>query len=103
MTVPLNKYVGQFIVLITNDNTSRESIEGLRINGITHLYSYPVDGETKFVLTRALTKEDLHEDNEEYINYLQNQWESEQKIQEFLTNKVKLAVYKNGRKTKKLK
>ena len=70
------KYIGEFVVLTTNYTPNLKklptTISGLRI----------MRYKQKFVLARALTREDLLD--EDFVDYLHNMWGTETDIDRYL-------------------
>ena len=81
----LNKYdiknaLGQWVVLISNDETNIEELTDFEVSCPTQIRKYPdID---KFVLTRQLTEQDVAD--EDFCQYLISIWDTEDRLSRFI-------------------
>jgi hypothetical protein len=74
--INFEKYVGKNIVLATNYAKTLNSLP-LSIDNMKVLRY-----KQKYVLAKALTREDLQD--EDFVDYLQNMWKTEEELDKFL-------------------
>lgn len=80
--IPYDKYIGEYVVLITNAFATPEDISGIR-NSNSRIFRF----KGKYVLARPLTLEDLKD--EDFIDWLNSMWgHKELNIKSFLRSKI---------------
>lgn len=81
--IPYDKYIGEFVVLITNAFTNPEDISGIRKSN-SRVFKF----KGKYVLARPLTIEDLKD--EDFVDWLNSMWgHKETNIKTFIKNRCK--------------
>ncbi len=81
--IDFTKYVGEYIVLVTNLTKDVNRISGIRSSNLgIELFSF----KKQYVCARQLTKEDLKD--EDFVSWLNSMWPDERKLLNFKNHKA---------------
>jgi hypothetical protein len=80
--IDFTKYLGEYIVLITNFTKDVNRISGIRNSNLgIEIYSY----KKQYICARQLTKNDLRD--EDFVTWLNSMWADEHKLKLFINHK----------------